>query len=277
MLAPEPPLPPVTASFRRRARDSYNYFRSALFGSLRYPHYRSHRPTPILQEGIAWGWKLTRDALRPKEARFAPKAIRECATFLFPLQLSSDYQIRTHSLFPDMESAATYVIESFAANAPADVHLILKSHPLDPSLFSWGNFVARLAKRLGIESRLHFVDGGDLESMVEEACGLVCVNSTSATLALARDKPVCTVGEAIYDIDGLTHQGHLDSFWANPTPPQRGVYSAFRRVLVDRCLVRGGLASESATEMLVESILARLEIIRPVIAAGRRSPSQKVA
>ena len=56
------------------------------------------------------------------------------------------------------------------------------------------------------------------------------------TLALANGTPVCTMGEAIYDLPGLTHQGHLDSFWANPVAPEPGVYPAFRRVLVDRCL-----------------------------------------
>lgn len=79
-------------------------------------------------------------------------------------------------------------------------------------------------------------------------------------MALARAVPVCTIGEAIYDIVGLTHQGHLDTFWTNPTPPEPGVYSAFRRILVDRCLVRGGLASESAVELLIHSILERLRI-----------------
>ena len=86
--------------------------------------------------------------------------------------------------------------------------------------------------------------------MLESARGLVCVNSTSATLALARGIAVCTIGEALYDMPGLTHQEHLDTFWANPTPPEPGVYQAFRRVLVERSLVRGGLASESAVEIL---------------------------
>ena len=97
-----------------------------------------------------------------------------------------------------------------------------------------------------------------LDSLVRDARGLVCVNSTSATLALAHGTPVCTIGEAIYDIPGLTHQHHLDDFWSNPTPPDAGLYPAFRRVLVDRCLVRGGLASESAVTELIGSILKRL-------------------
>jgi capsular polysaccharide export protein len=88
----------------------------------------------------------------------------------------------------------------------------------------------------------------------------VCVNSTSATLALSHDTPVCTIGEAIYDIEGLTHQDHLDQFWSAPTPPEPDLYPAFRRVLAERCLVRGGLASESAVSLLIDSVVKRLEL-----------------
>jgi capsular polysaccharide export protein len=138
------------------------------------------------------------------------------------------------------------------------MHLLLKAHPMDCSFFNWPRFVRQHVKRLGLERRLHFVDGGDLDRMAREARGLVCVNSTSATLALANDTPVCTLGDAIYDLPGLTHQRHLDTFWSNPTAPEPGLYPAFRRVLVDRCLVRGGLASESAVSTLIASMVARL-------------------
>jgi len=177
---------------------------------------------------------------------------------VLPLQLSGDFQIRAHSPFPDMQSAASYVIESFAAHAPPHLHLLLKAHPLDCSFFNWREFVRDHARRLGLEERLHYVNGGDLDDIAGAAQGLVCVNSTSATLALAKDTPVCTIGEAIYDMPGLTHQAHLDEFWTAPTPPERGLYRAFRRVLVDRCLVRGGLASESAVTTLVEGVVQRL-------------------
>jgi capsular polysaccharide export protein len=259
-LPPEPELPPVTASFRRRARDSFWHFGSVFFGRLRYPHYRSHRPTPIVVEGVSWLWKLLWQKQRAARARAVLDGLAGKPNFVFPLQLSSDYQIRSHSHFADMQSAATYVIESFAANAPKDVHLILKAHPLDPSFFNWSSFIRAMERRLGLRGRLHFVDGGQLETMLEHSRGLVCVNSTSATLALARNLPVCAIGQAIYDMPGLTHQGQLHRFWQAPTPPEPGVYAAFRRVLVDRCLVRGGLASKSATDLLIRSVLDRLGI-----------------
>ena len=272
-LAPEPEQAPITASFRRRSRDSYWYYHHVVVGRLRYAHYRSHRSGSIVMEGLGWLWKFLRARHYRRAAETVLGTIEGKSMFVFPLQLSGDYQIRTHSPFPDMQSAAAYTIGSFAAHAPADSHLLLKAHPLDCSFFNWSGFVQREAQRHKLEGRLHYVDGGDLDTMVHAARGLVCVNSTSATLALQQGTPVCTIGEAIYDIPGLTHQGHLDTFWEAPPPPEPGVYPAFRRVLADRCLVRGGLASESAVGVLVDSILRRLDI-RGSVAAGERKVSE---
>jgi capsular polysaccharide export protein len=259
-LKPEPEATPVTASFRRRARDSYWYYHRVVTGRVSFPHYRSHRPNSIIIEGFGWLWKFARERSRTRNAEMILRQLQDKDIFVLPLQLSTDYQIRTHSLFPDMQSAAAYALESFAANAPPETHLLIKSHPLDSSFFNWPKFLRRIARRLAIEGRVHFIDGGDLEAITRRARGLVCVNSTSATLALAQGIPVCTIGEALYDTPGLTHQRHLDAFWSNPTPPEPGVYEAFRRVLVDRCLVRGGIASESAVQLLIQSILHRLGI-----------------
>jgi capsular polysaccharide export protein len=178
--------------------------------------------------------------------------------FLFALQLSGDYQIRNHSPFPDMRSGTSYVLESFARHAPDDAHLLIKAHPFDTSLFKWPRFIRHHCRRLGISGRVHFIDGGNLEQLAADSTGMVCVNSTSATLALAAGRPVCALGEAIYNLPGLTFRGHLDEFWNDPEPPEAGLYGAFRRILVDRCLVRGGLASETAVKVLIESIVRRL-------------------
>ncbi|RST30373.1 capsular biosynthesis protein [Sphingomonas ginkgonis] len=257
-LPPETVHDPITATFRRRARDSYWYYHYVCTGRIRYPHYRSHRPRGIIMDGFGWLWWLWWRDRRDKAAEQTLREIAGKPFFVFPLQLSGDYQIRAHSHFPDMEGAARYVIESFAANAPDDVHLLVKAHPLDNRFHSWAGFVRKEARRLKIEDRLHYVDGGDLQDMARDARGMVCVNSTSATLSLAAGVPVCAIGEAIYNLPGLTHQGHLDGFWRDPQPPEPGLFEDFRRVLTDQCLVRGGLASESAVTILVESMHERL-------------------
>lgn len=258
-LDDEPDHAPVTASFKRRARDSYWYYHHVVTGRLRYPHYRSHRPGSIIQEGFGWLWRLANKKRHELAAATTLARLEGESFFLFPLQLSGDFQIRAHSPFPDMQGAARYVVESFASHAPPGTHLVLKKHPLDPSFFNWTAWTRNIAKKTGLSSRIHFIDGGDIDEIVREAAGLVCVNSTSATLALARGRPVCAVGEAIYKLPGLTHEGHVDTFWTNPQAPENGLYEAFRRVLLARSLVRGGLASESAVQTLLTSLIARLE------------------
>ena len=257
-LPPEPFLPPVTADFRRRVRDTARHYIAVHAGRFAYPHYRTHRPGSALAEAVGWGWKYLMRGLREKQTTAALRAVSGKPFFLLPLQLSGDYQIRNHSPFPDMRAAAAYVLESFARHAPAEAHLLIKKHPFDTALFNWRAFIDGRTRKLGIRDRVHFIDGGDLEQLAADTTGMVCVNSTSATLALAAGSPVCALGDAIYNVPGLAFERHLDEFWSDPIPPEPGLYGAFRRVLVDRCLVRGGVASESAVKTLVESMLARL-------------------
>jgi len=258
-LPPEPFLPPVTASFQRRVRDTGRHY-VAVHGKGRftYPHYRTHRAGSALSEAMGWAWKYCSRGRRSRRAANVVSRLQGKPYFLFPLQLSGDFQIRNHSPFPDMRSAASYVMESFARHAPEDAHLLIKAHPFETSLLKWPRLIRAHGHRLGIAERLHFIDGGNLEQLAADTTGMVCVNSTSATLALAAGSPVCALGEAIYNFPGLTFGGHLDEFWLDPEPPEPGVYGAFRRILVDRCLVRGGLASESAVRTLIESIVRRL-------------------
>ncbi len=257
-LPPEPYLPPVTSSFRRRVRDTARHYVAVHAGTWAYPFYRTHRPGSPLLEAVGWGCKLLCRRKREREAARVVAEVSAKRFFLLPLQLSGDYQIRHHSPFPDMRAAASYVLESFARHAPQDACLLIKAHPFDTSVLKWPNYIKRRIRQLGIAKRVHFIDGGDLQQLAADAAGMICVNSTSATLALACSTPVCALGEAIYNIRGLTFGRHLDMFWSDPTPPEPGVYGAFRRVLVDRCLVRGGLASESAVATLVQSTVARL-------------------
>ncbi len=257
-LPPLPENPPITASFRRRGRDVFNYYARATLGRPAYPFFRSHRRGSLLAEGALWLAKLGRRAREEKAAGPVIDKLAGSRYFLFPLQLSSDYQIREHSPFQDMVEALDYVLYSFARRAPDDVKLVIKEHPLDPGRTNWCRLVHRRARQLGLGDRLVHVAGGDLAVMTAQARGMITVNSTSATLALNAGVPTIVLGTAIYHLPGLTHQGRLDNFWSHPTPPQVHLWDAFRRVLHDRCLIYGGFASESAVTTLVESAVERL-------------------
>lgn len=253
-----PQLPPITANFKRRAHDSYWHYHHVVTGKLRFPHYRSHRYGSIIGEGLGWILKYLRRVQRKRQAVETLAAIAGRKYFLFPLQLTGDFQIRAHSPFGSMPVAVDYVLESFARFAPSDHVLLVKEHPLDSGFRNWRAFVRSRAERLDLTERIYHIDGGELDQLAADAAGMVCVNSTSGTLALEAGLPVVVLGDAVYDVRGITHQSGLDRFWIAPEAPDRDLYEAFKRMLHAKCLVRGGLASASALKILIRNSAERL-------------------
>lgn len=255
-----PVLPPVTASFGRRARDSYWHYHNVVTGRLllRFPFYRSHRDGSIVLEGIGWIRRFMLRGRRRRQAEDVLATIADRQYFLFPMQLSGDFQIRAHSPFLSMVMALDYVLTSFARHAPEDAVLVIKEHPLDVGFRNWRRAIERRSARHGLKGRVLHIDGGELQALCEKSQGVVCVNSTSGTLALAVGTPVIVLGDAVYDVPGITHQGSLDQFWKKPETPDLSLWQAFRKVLHHQCLVRGGIASESGTRELVENSVKRM-------------------
>jgi capsular polysaccharide export protein len=265
-LPPAPDHHPVPSSFRRRATEGLVYNVADVLTRWRYPYWDNHRPWHPLVEGMGWTRKLLRRkavAVRSNEV-LASLYASESPYMLFPLQLDSDAQIRLHSSFAGIADALRMVIASFAANAPADLRLVVKEHPLDNGVRDWRRETATLAELYGLEDRVDYLEGGDIVAVAQRSKGMVTINSTSGTLALALDVPVIALGEAVYDIEGITYQGRLDDFWRDPGKPDPETFAAFRRVLIDRCLVAGGFFSEEALAKLVPGVIARLEAASPL-------------
>jgi capsular polysaccharide export protein len=189
--------------------------------------------------------------------------------------LTDDYQIRVHSQFDGIGPAIELVLTSFAENAPVDVLLLVKGHPLDNGLIDWEERTLAVAARLGIADRILFLETANIDIVVRSAQGLVTVNSTTGTLSLLHGVPTIVLGDAVYDIPRITHQNGLDIFWTSPAKPEEPVFDAFRRLLVDRCLVHGGYFSDEGLRMLVEASVARLEAcetpmpVMRMVSAGR--------
>jgi capsular polysaccharide export protein len=257
-LPPVPNHPPVPSFATGRGWAAFFYYAEVVLQHWRFPFHETHRDRDPVWEGITYIRRFRRHV--EEEAHFQEDilGISIQKFFLFPLQLNSDYQIRVHSPFGTMYQAIDFVLESFARAAPADIALIIKEHPLDSGLNDWRSVIRARSAELGIQDRVVFVDQGDLLKMVDEASGMVVVNSTSGTLALARDKPVKALGTPVYDIVGLTDPKPLDAFWSAPEAPTRGLYDAFCRVLADRCLIHGAFLSNGGIELLVAESARRL-------------------
>jgi capsular polysaccharide export protein len=266
-------LPPVPSTFRSRARSTMrNGLAAALMGPY-FPWYRTHRPHSFVAESVGWFLKLARRSRDKLQSQETWERIGKRPYFALPLQLNSDYQIRIHSPFGDMRAALRFVLKSFALHAPPHVDLVVKRHPLDPGLVSWEKLTRRLARHYGIADRVHFLSELDIALVVNQAQGVVTVNSTVGTLALNSGKPVAVLGHAVYKVPGIVHRSSLDAFWKEPKAPDMALYAAFRRVLIDRCLIRGGLTSHEGRAMLVHSAVKRLVAderkVLPMIRPGR--------
>lgn len=259
----DPHLPPVASTFRARARNTMrNALASALMRPL-FPFYRTHRPHSFFIESIGWARKLItrKSALARSQRKW--DVVKTRPYYALPLQLNSDYQIRLHSPFGDMRAALRFIVKSFACHAPGTINLVVKRHPLDPGLVSWERLVRKLAIRYRLTDRIFYLDDWDIGEVVGRSMGVVTVNSTVGTLALNIGKPVAVLGHAVYKVAGVVNDADLDQFWSAPQPPDFATYEAFRRVLMDRCLIRGGLLSEEGLKLLVENAVERLT--RPAI------------
>ena len=251
-------LPPVPSTFRARARNTMRNGLAAALMRPYFPFYNTHRPHSFLMESIAWCWKLVMRQSHEQRSRDEWEKVRDKPFFTLPLQLNSDYQIRIHSPFGNMRAALRFVIKSFAQHAPAGVSLVVKRHPLDPGLVGWDRLTRRLARHYDVADRVIYLSDWDIAQVVEKSIGVVTVNSTVGTLALNSGKPVVVLGHSVYKIPGVVYQASLDDFWAAPAAPDMKLYAAFRSVLVDRCLIRGGLLSEEGLQMLVANAVERL-------------------
>lgn len=260
-LPPVPEHKQVPSSFRRRALEGLVYNIADVLTRWWYPNWSNHRPWHPLIEGAGWARKLLRGKQRREYAARVVERLLETQQefYLFPLQLASDAQIRLHSPFASMTEALSLVIRSFAQNAPLHTRLLVKEHPLDNGVVDWKEETQSLAALFGVADRVDYMGFGDIVPVARAAKGMVTINSTSGTLALDMGVPVVALGHAVFDIPDVTYQDGLDRFWSDPTPPDAVTFNAFRRVLVERCLVPGGFFSEEALAKVVRHAVARFE------------------
>ncbi len=240
---------------------AFFYYAEVVLQHWRFPFHGSHRDRNPVWEGITFLRRFRQRAEEQARAEADLARLRSRDFYLFPLQLNSDYQIRIHSGFATMHAAIRYVLKSFAAHAPAETGLVIKEHPLDSGLNDWRRVIDRVAAELGIRERIAFVEHADLINLVRGSLGMVTVNSTSGTLALAAGKPVKTLGDAVYDISDITDQRPLDLFWHAPTAPDAATYDAFCRVLANQCLIHGAFLSNVGIDLLVAEASHRLTMM----------------
>lgn len=251
----------VAPSVRTRARDCIAYGAACLALRVRFPRYVTHRGWSLPLEAAGW---VRRCARAPFASRRSKAAVQAAAAakggfYILPIQMDNDSQILCHSEIGGMMHAIRLVVASFARNAPPDTILAVKQHPLDNGVIDWRAVTATAASDAGVADRVVLIEQCDLQILLDGALGVVTVNSTAATFALASGVPVIALGRSVYDLPGLTHQGSLQTFWTEASPPDARLFDAFRRVLIHACLLQGDFFTRDGVARAVAGAINRIE------------------
>ena len=262
-----PPIPPhktVSSSFKRRALEAVAYNSADILTRWHFRHWQDYRPWGAWYEGMSWLLRLAKKKKALPRSQKLLGWLEETNTpyMLLPLQLDADSQIHLHSDFAGMTPALSMVMISFAKYAPKNLYLVIKEHPLDNGVKNWCKLVYDLAKALNISDRVIYIEYGDIAQIVAKAQGVVTINSTTGTLALTNKVPVKVLGRAVYNVNHVTDQQPLDTFWVNPKAPDPAALQAFMAVLINRCLIEGGFFSDEGLDSLVKGTLNRIQDIQ---------------
>ncbi|MEM6677554.1 MAG: capsular biosynthesis protein [Pseudomonadota bacterium] len=266
MLADEEPPVSCRAQypvpFRVEAANEVMFNLAHVLGRLFFPRYQSDKVVAPVLEYLGWVPHLLLAGARRRAAEAcvrranAPDAPPQV---MLALQMETDYQIRASSDFKSQAEMLEVVIASFARRADPRMRLIVKIHPFDNGLIAWGRLCKRLAARFGVVHRVEVIRGGRLDDLLSVAQGLVTINSTTGVHALRRGCPVIVLGDALFDVPGLTHQSGLDRFWSAPEAPDRSLVDAWSRALAAEIQVRGSQMNPEGRRVAAHAIVRRIE------------------
>ncbi len=282
--AVDPALPryvngePAPSDIRVRAAHDLAYHLANGLNPLAFAGYRTHRPYTAPVEYAGWARRFSTLPLRRRrdEAAIRELIAADTGYFLLPLQLNGDTQITLNSRYGGMPHLVDTVLRSFACDAPRDSLLVIKNHPLDTGLVDYRGLISRLAAELDIAGRVLYLDSGHLPTLIKAALGVVTVNSTVGTIALAHGRPTVALGIAIYDLPGLTFQGQLRDFWQHRSPPDGSLFKAFRNTVIHTTQVNGDFYTAAGIRMAVRNCERMLDEESPLQALLSRFPVDTV-
>ncbi|OOF52085.1 capsule biosynthesis protein [Rodentibacter genomosp. 1] len=241
---PEPTKPlKLAKGFLPMAKQAIIYYVQAYLGRSNFPKYQHHRILNLRYYIKLWGKSaVKRTCYYLRDHNFAKKvrAGKLGEFFIVPLQVYDDSQVKVHCDYGNVAKFLQTVLQSFAENAPHNLNLIVKHHPMDRGLIDYCGIIETFEQRYAhLRGRIYYIHDVPLPVLLQHGKGMVTINSTSGISALHHNMSVMTLGRANYDFEGLTHQGTLTDFWINPTPPNPIVFKSYRKYHLHKTMVNG--------------------------------------
>ncbi|MDF3413156.1 capsular biosynthesis protein [Sulfitobacter sp. M57] len=278
----EAPLPPGHwGDMRQHIFYGALYHWFVMFRNGAYRNFRPHRSLPVTTE---FGLYVKRLLLMPLLAADRLLATMRIRLGGFPyhlalLQLEHDSSFQEHSPFNTTADFLELVIKGFAEGAPKHHHLVIKAHPLEDGRVPVRRDVKRLAAKLGIANRVHFVRGGKLAQLLNDARTAVTVNSTAGQQVLWRGIPLKVFGRAVYAKPEFVSDQPLAEFFAGASRPDNRAYKDYRRYLLETSQVPGGFYSARGRRQLLRQVVDMMlsaEDPYEALQSGTAAPRQQL-
>ncbi|MFT7106847.1 MAG: capsular polysaccharide export protein [Yoonia sp.] len=176
------PTPPAQWGYMRQHifyGALYHWF--VMFWNGRYPSFRTDRALPVRRDALLYTKRLLLMPFQALERMWTARAIKAggYSYHIALLQLEHDASFQAHSPFKDMDALISMIIDGFAKGAPIHRHLIFKVHPLENGKSPLRKMIPDKARAHGIDEREHYLRGGKLAQVLDEARSAVTVNLTA--------------------------------------------------------------------------------------------------
>lgn len=254
----EAPLPPGHwGDMRQHIFYGALYHWFVMFRNGDYRNFQPHRSLTVFQEFLLYLQRLLLMPLSWMDRVLATARIRMGG---FPyhlalMQLEHDSSFQKHSPFATQGEFVDLLISGFAEGAPGHHHLVFKAHPLEDGRAGLRRSIRDSANRHGVRDRVHFVRGGKLAQLLNDARTAVTVNSTAAQQVLWRGIPLKVFGDAVYAKPEFVSTQSLPDFFAMPSRPDNKAYKDYRRYLLETSQLPGGFYSARGRRQLLRQVV----------------------
>ncbi|KGD64399.1 polysaccharide synthesis/modification protein [Alcanivorax nanhaiticus] len=154
--------------------------------------YRAYQPQ---------GMKVDSNLVRrpPRTPVGEPITLPERYIFV-PFQVYDDTQILIHSPWIKSMERLHDVLEKTVDSLPSDTVFVVKEHPTSKRSYP---------ELHGRHPRILYANANDTQQLIEKSLGVITINSTVGIESLLLGRPVITLGNACYNIEGLV--SHADN------------------------------------------------------------------
>lgn len=251
----------IPGNFLRRIIYSVIYYNTGLLKRFVFENYEHHRSFSPLFEAFFWIRSFFRKWIYKLCEPSSNKIFKVKSGFLVPLQVFNDAQIEFHSNYNIIEDFIIEVMTSFSGSK-SNHCLVFKHHPMDRGHVNYKKIIRTKAAELNIQDRVNYIHDQHLPTLLKSCKGVVTINSTTALQAFYHGAPVKVMGEALFDIKGLTHQGDISSFWQSPEEPD-GIFSdQFKAYLLDHGQINGSFYCQYS--MTIRNLIAYLKKLKAI-------------